>query len=90
MVVLCQKREAVAAWLETRPVPFAILADEDRANARRWGVYVRLNFESIHIARPASFVVDRRGIVRYAHVSRLQTDVPAIDEVVGVIRAASD
>jgi peroxiredoxin len=85
MVVLCQKREKVAAWLASHPLPFPILIDEDRSRAKRWGVYVAINFESIHMARAASFVVDRAGIVRYARIAKHQLDPAPI----GSILAAS-
>ena len=74
VVVLCQKRENVAAWLNKHPLPFPILLDEDRSRAKRWGAYVALSYDSIHIARPASFVVDAGGVLRYARISRHQLD----------------
>jgi len=74
LVVLCQRRGKVAAWLTKNPLPFPILIDDDRSRAKRWGVYVPLSYDSIHIARPASFVVDAAGVVRYARISRHQLD----------------
>ena len=85
LVVLCQKRDRVAAWLATNPVPFPILIDDDRSRAKRWGVYVMLSYDSIHMARPASFVVDTAGIVRYARIAKHQLDPAPIAEL---IRAA--
>ena len=83
LVVLCQKRENVAAWLAKHPLPFPILIDDDRSRAKRWGAYVRLSYDSIHIARPATFVVDAAGIVRYSRVSKHQMDHAAIGEILG-------
>ena len=88
VVVLCQKRTAIAAWLESRPVPFPVVADEGREISKLWGVYVRWNLESLNIARPASFVVDGRGVVRFAHVSRHQLDVPDLDDLVAALPPA--
>jgi peroxiredoxin Q/BCP len=90
VAILCQKRAAVRAWLERNPLPFPLLADEDRSAAKRWGVWVRLNLESVNIARPASFVVDAQGIVSYAAVSRVQFDVPALDDLLAAIRSTAD
>jgi peroxiredoxin Q/BCP len=89
VVVLCQKSAAVRAWLERNPLPFPLLADEDRSAAKRWGVWVRLNLESVNIARPASFVVDARGMVAFAAVSRVQFDVPALDDLLAAVRSAA-
>jgi len=84
VVVLCQKRENVAAWLNKHPLPFPILIDDDRARAKRWGVYVPLNYDSVHIARPATFIVDATGVVRYARIARHQLDPAPFDELLAV------
>jgi peroxiredoxin len=81
VVVLCQKRNSVAAWLVKHPLPFPILIDDDRSRAKRWGVYVALSYDAINIARPAAFVVDAEGVVRYARVSRHQLDQPRLDAI---------
>ena len=84
VVALCQKRESVRAWLEAHPQPFPVVVDEDRSNAKAWGVYVRLNFESLRIARPASFLVDGSGVVRFAFVSSIQWQRANLDEILAV------
>jgi len=84
VVVLCQKRDNVAAWLAKHPLPYPILIDDDRSRAKRWGAYVRLSYDSLHIARPATFVVDPTGIVRYARISRHQMDSAPLDEILKV------
>ena len=81
LVVLCQKRDNVAAWLTRHPLPFPILIDQDRSRAKRWGVYVALLLDSIHMARPAAFVVDRDGVVRYARISKHQLDPAPLEEI---------
>ena len=84
VVVLCQKRDNVTAWLAKHPLPFQILIDDDRSRAKRWGAYVRLSYDSVHIARPATFLVDPAGIIRYARISRHQMDPAPLDEILKV------
>ena len=84
LVVLCQKRDNVAAWLLKNPLPFPILTDDDRSRAKRWGVYIALSYDSIHMARPATFLVDAAGVVRYARVSRHQLDHAPLEDVLAV------
>ena len=36
------------------------------------GVYVRVNFESVHIARPANFILDGGGIIKYIFIASIQ------------------
>jgi peroxiredoxin len=81
LVVLCQKRKSVISWTAAHPLPFPILIDEDRSRAKRWGVYSLIRYDGIHIARPASFIVDPTGVVRYAHVSRHQLDQAPFAEI---------
>lgn len=86
VVVLCQKRENVAAWLAANPLPFPILIDDDRSRAKSWGVYVPVSYDSIRIARPASFVVDPAGVLRYARLSKHQLDPAPIEEILAAVR----
>ena len=81
ILVVCQRRAAVASYLETRPIPFPVVIDEDRSIAKRWGAYVRFNLESIHIARPATFVVNALGILAYVHIARSQRGSPSWESV---------
>jgi peroxiredoxin len=81
VLVACQGSAAVEAFAARERLPFPIVADEDRSIAKLWGVYVALNYESIHIARPATFGVDAHGIVRYARVSRSQFSRARLEEV---------
>lgn len=84
VVVFCQKRATVARWAAKHPLPFPILIDEDRSRAKRWGVYALLSYDGMHIARPAAFVVDVSGIVRYARISRHQMDHAPLAEILAV------
>jgi len=64
------------------------LVDDDRSRAKRWGVYVLLSYDSIHMARPAAFVVDPAGVIQYARISRTQMDHAPFDEILAVARKA--
>lgn len=81
VVVLCQKRDIVADWLAANPVPFPVLVDDDRSRAKAWGAYLRVSYDSLNIARPASFVVEPTGLLRYARISSNQLDTASIDEI---------
>lgn len=90
LVVLCQTRGSVSSWIARHPLPFPILIDDDRSRAKRWGVYIALSYDSIHIARPATFIVDTAGVVRYARISRHQLSPAPFKEILetaGLARA---
>jgi peroxiredoxin Q/BCP len=79
--VVAQKRTRLQAWLDRNPLPFPMLADEERTVSRAYGVYVPLNLESFRIARPATFLLDAAGVVRWLHVGVNQFDRPRPAEV---------
>ena len=66
-------------------LPFPLLADPDRSAIRRYGVYVRLNFESWNIARPSVFLVDPRGRIRFISVGSHQRDWPDSADLLSVV-----
>jgi peroxiredoxin len=76
------------AFLGKHPVRFPFLLDEDRTVTRLYGIYHRLGTDAINIARPATFVIDRNGIIRYIYVGSSQTDRAPIEEVLEAAKNA--
>ncbi|MBI4603421.1 MAG: redoxin domain-containing protein [Planctomycetes bacterium] len=81
LVVACERPPAAARYLEERPLPLTLLLDETRAVARGYGVLQRFSLPRWNVARPASFVIDRCGFVRYAWVARLPIHAAPLEEV---------
>lgn len=86
--VLCQDPRRVAAWLHEHPQPFPLLLDADRKAAKAYGVWHRLGFTAINIARPATFLIGRDGRIRWAYVGRHQKDRPDPETLPAVIDRA--
>ena len=63
------------------PVPFTVAIDHDRAVARAFGVYALLGFDGVHLARPATFVLDPAGRVRRRYVGRFQWQSLPVREI---------
>ena len=61
-------------YLAKHPISFPFLLDEDRAVTKAYGIYHRLSHDAINIARPATFIVDRKGVLRFIYVSSHQKD----------------
>jgi len=59
--------------------------DEDRSVTKAYGVYNRLSLEAIDIAKPATFVVDRNGIVRFIYVGKNQLDRASLEQVMTAV-----
>ena len=72
------------AYLRSHPLPYPTLVDEDHAVFDAYDVTSRL----ISLGqRPALFVVDARGIVRFDDVGAQQYNIPSNDKVLEVLES---
>ncbi len=77
-------------YLAEHPISFPFLLDEDRAVTKAYGVYHRLAHDAFNIARPATFVADRKGVVRFVYVSSNQKDRADVGLVLQNLKTARD
>ena len=75
-----------ARFLQSHPVSFPFLLDEDRSATKAYGLYHRLGHDSINIAHPATLVIDRGGTVRYIYRGDSQTDRAPMEQVMEAAR----
>jgi peroxiredoxin len=73
-------------FLEKNPISFPFLLDEDRAVTKAYGVYKAMGIDSINIARPATFVLDKSGRIKYLYVGDGQTDRAPLEQVLQALR----
>jgi len=76
-------------FLTEHPISFPFLLDEDRAVTKAYGIYHRLGMDAINIARPATFVIDREGVLRFAYVSSDQKDRAEFNSVLQAFHEAA-
>jgi peroxiredoxin len=87
--VAAEKREGFfkpVDFLAQHPVSFPFLLDEGRQVTKAFGVYHRLGKDAFNIARPATFVIGRDGMVRWIYVGMDQRDRARIEAVLKVAR----
>ncbi len=87
--VAAEKRHGIwkpEKYLREHPTAFPFLLDEDRAVTRDYGLYHRLGHDAIHIAHPATLVVDRSGVVRYICRGQNQLDRAPVEEVLAAVK----
>ena len=75
-----------AKFLQSHPVSFPFLLDEDRSVTRAYGLYHRLGVDAIHIAHPATLVVDRERKIGYIYRGENQTDRAPFHEVIQAVK----
>ena len=68
-------------------LPYPVLSDVGLSAIDRYGVRHEDKPEGRRIARPALFVLDRAGVVRFAHVGEHLRDRPAIGAILLAIEA---
>ena len=85
--MVSQKSESVRRFIEETGLPFNILVDESRNVLKAYGVWHRIGLDALNIARPALFLVDRSGRVRYSFIADRQHEYPSHEEIVGALES---
>lgn len=81
VAVVAQRSEAVRRYIEETGLPFNILVDESRDVLKAYGVWHAVGLTSWNIARPALFLIDRTGSIRYSFVADRQEEFPSSTEI---------
>ena len=80
--MVAQKSETVRRYIEESGLPFNILIDQSRDVLKSYGVWHRVGLDAWNIARPALFVIERDGRIRYSFVADRQQEFPTHEEIV--------
>lgn len=83
--IMAQNPIKVKEYVEKNDLGFMILTDHKREMIKDYGVHVKLNFESVNVARHSVFILDGGGYIKYMHIGKNQTDWPPDDEIFKVL-----
>ena len=83
VAVVAQTSEPVRRYIEETGLPFNILIDESRDVLKAYGVWHRVGSDAWNIARPALFLIDRTGAIRYSFIGDRQDEFPSHEEILG-------
>jgi methyl-accepting chemotaxis protein len=75
----------VKRYVQDKGLPFDVLIDDSRDVLRAYDVWHRIGIDAWNIAKPALFLIDTEGIVRYAFVAQWQHEFPGYEEIRGEI-----
>ena len=87
--IAAEKRDGVfkpAKFLETNPVSFPFLLDEDRVVTKSYGLYHLIGMDALNIAHPATLVIDRDRSVRYIYRGDNQHDRAPLADVIAAVK----
>ncbi len=93
LYIAAEKRSGIfkpEKFLAEHPFSFPFLLDEDRRVTKAYGIYQALGRDAFNIARPATFVIDRKGLVRFAFVSSNQKERADVAQVLQQFKSAAD
>ena len=81
VAVVAQASEPVRRYIEETGLPFNILIDESREVLKAYGVWHAVGVFAWNIARPAVFIIDRAGAIRYSFIGDRQDEFPSREEI---------
>jgi len=84
VTVAPESPESVAKFVRDSPYPFPLLPDPDHTVFDAYDVISTMMSLG---QRPADFVIDRDGIVRFDSIGTQQWQIPSIDNVLQVVSA---
>ena len=87
MTVVAQDSDVVRRYVEESGLPFNILIDESREVLKAYGVWHPVGLLSWNIARPALFLIDPTGAIRYSFVADRQDEFPSHEEILAALAA---
>lgn len=79
--MVAQASEPVRRYIEDTGLPFNILVDESRDVLKAYGVWHALGLNAWNIARPALFLIDPSGAIRYSFVADRRDEFPTHEEI---------
>lgn len=74
--IAAQRAAKAEEYRTSHGLTIPILIDPDRTVIKRYGVYHRIGLTAFKIARPAAFIIDREGRIRFIYVGADQGDRP--------------
>ena len=86
VAVVAQSSDPVRRYIEETGLPFNILIDQSRDVLKAYGVWHPVGLYAWNIARPALFVLDRSGSVRYSFIADSQEEFPSHEEILAALR----
>jgi peroxiredoxin len=81
VAVVAQSSEPVRTYIEETGLPFNILIDKARGVVKAYGVWHAFGLSAWNIAKPALFLIDRSGAVRYSFIANSQREFPSHAEI---------
>lgn len=90
LAVAGQWPRELRGYAERNGITYPLLVDKERRVIKSYGVYHWLSLEAYNIARPATFIIDKRGIIRYMYIGSHQFDLAKQTEILECLRTIDE
>lgn len=90
LIVSCEDPAAAGDYLDAGTCPFSLLVDPAFEASRAFCVFQKFSWGAVNTARPASFIIDRCGFLRYCRAGSSPVDAAPLDELLGSLRSLRD
>ena len=87
LAIAAQRSRALIKYVERKEITYPLLTDIDRHTIKSYGVYHGLGLTSYKLARPATFIVDKLGVIRYMYIGSNQYDFAEQEEVLDHLKS---
>ena len=77
-------------FVEKNGITFPLLVDKTREVIKSYGVYHWLSLDAYNIARPATFIIDKTGIIRYMYIGSHQFDLVKPSEILESLKGVAE
>ena len=77
-------------YAEKNGITFPLLVDKTRNVIKSYGVYHWISLEAYNIARPATFIIDKTGIIRYMYIGSHQFDLAKQPEILESLKEIAE
>lgn len=79
LIVSCEDRAGARKYLDDGTCPFSLLIDPLFEASLAFGVFQKFSWGAVNVARPASFIIDRCGFVRYSRAGSSPIDAAPVE-----------
>ncbi len=87
--VVGQWPREVRKYADRHNIRFPLLTDKDRNVIKRYGVHHPLGIDAYNIARPATFVIDKNGFIKFMYVGSHQLDLADHQNIINCLQFLS-
>ncbi|MEC9353388.1 MAG: peroxiredoxin family protein [Planctomycetota bacterium] len=90
LIVSCEDPGSAGSYLDAGTCPFSLLADPAFEASEAFCVFQKFSWGAVNVARPASFIIDRCGFLRYCHTGSSPLDAAPLDELIGNLHSLQE